>query len=66
METPKAVPLVAIRETTARHVVHGFDAWHDKKENVSLVYRDVWTNSQGRGKTSVLVRVWAIATGGTW
>jgi hypothetical protein len=21
-------------------------AWHDKKESVSLVYRDVWTNSQ--------------------
>ena len=30
------------------------------KINVSLVYRDVWTNSQGRGKTSLLVRVWAI------
>jgi hypothetical protein len=31
-----------------------------KAESVSLVYRDVWTNSQGRGKTSLLVRVWAI------
>jgi hypothetical protein len=29
------------------------------KKSVNLVYRDVWTNSQGRGKTSLLVRVWA-------
>jgi hypothetical protein len=33
------------------------------KINVSLVYRDVWTNSQGRGKTSLLVRVWANSVG---
>ena len=66
METPKAVPLVAIRETTARHVVHGFDAWHDKKENVSLVYRDVWTNSQGRGKTSLRRTSMGNRRGGMW
>ena len=29
-----------------------------KAESVSLVYRDVFSNSQGRGKTSLLVRVY--------
>ena len=29
-----------------------------RTKSVSLAYRDVWTNSQGRGKTSLLVRVY--------